>query len=83
MDRVDRGSQDQVDDVGADSFPASDPPSWTPLQARPPTKSEAKPAEAYLDAARQAQDLQGARVVVGLLLAVFMLGLLIYLAIFA
>ena len=33
-----------IDDVLADSFPASDPPSWTPGMARPVPKSGESPA---------------------------------------
>ena len=33
-----------IDDVLADSFPASDPPSWTPGMARPVPKSAGSPA---------------------------------------
>src|ERR1700686_633267 len=71
---------DAIDEASADSFPASDPPSWTPLQARPPAPvdAEAELCKSFSEAERR-ENLLATRWIEDLLLAVFSVGLLMYL----
>jgi hypothetical protein len=82
----DESHADIVDEASAESFPASDPPSWSPLLARPPAADsiDSDVTSPFTDEewrAIHAENDQGARRIVGLLIMIFSFGLLMYLSI--